>query len=185
MSMDLLLAGDDSPVRWRGPSQDSFLWRGTLETNALREFLADADWGELDYLLLDTPPGPERITMVRDVLPELGGLVVVTIPSDLSHFIVSKSVALARELSVPIVGYVENMAGYVCPHCGELGRLFESGEGSLPGVARLGRVPFDPTLGGETDAGRPGVLGRPSSAAANALREVAESVRAFFEDGAR
>lgn len=181
MSMDLLLAGEETPVNWAGPSSESFVWRGTLEANTLREFLGDTEWGDLDYLILDLPPGTERIVPVRDLLPNLGGVVVVTVPSDLSRFIVRKSLTMSRELDIPIVGYVENMAGYLCPRCGELGELFGSEETGFDGVPRLAAVPFDPELGRETDAGRPYVVGRGDSEAGRAIRAISLAVRTFFE----
>jgi ATP-binding protein involved in chromosome partitioning len=180
MSMDLLLASEEAPVSWGGPQRESSLWRGTLEANALREFLSDTAWGELDYLILDLPPGTDRIVPVHDLLPDLGGVVVVTLPSDLSRFIVRKSLAAARELGIPIIGYVENMAGYICPHCGRRGPLFDSDGSGFESVPRLADVPFDWRFGSETDAGRPDVLGRPDSPGGRATREIAERVKSFF-----
>ena len=126
ISMDLLLAEDDAPVLWNAHSQkDAFTWRSTMEVGALREFIADTEWGELDYLLLDLPPGTDRLPNVAELIPNLGGVVVVTIPSEVSQLIVKKSVTMARDiLKVPIIGVVENMAFYVCQHCGEEEPLF-------------------------------------------------------------
>ncbi len=181
MSTALLLAGDETPLEWVGPPQDSFVWRGTLEANILREFLSDTAWGELDYLILDLAPGTDRIAPVHDLLPDLGGVVVVTVPSELSRYIVSKSLTLSRKLGIPIIGYVENMVGYICQHCGQTGRLFESEDVEFDGTRRLARVPFDPGFGRETDAGRPGVLGQPDSEVARAIKTTASMVRTFFE----
>ncbi|MBI4513355.1 MAG: P-loop NTPase [Gemmatimonadetes bacterium] len=182
MSMDLLLASDSAPVEWKGPEAESFVWRGTLEAGALREFLADTDWGALDYLLLDLPPGTDRIEPVHDLLPHLGGVVFVSLASDLSQFVVRKAVHRVRELGIPIVGFVENMAGYACPHCGTVGPLFGA-SAEFDGVPSLGRVPFDPELAALADRGRPFVLERPGSAAAAAFGQAARAVRAFFETG--
>ncbi len=183
MSMDLLLEPGDTPVNWVGPLEGSFVWRGTLEANTFREFLSDTDWGELDYLLLDTAPGADRIVSVHSILPELGGVVLVTLPSELSRFIVKKSLALSQELGIPIIGYVENMAGYVCPDCGAVGPLFEAeGQDGLDGVDRLVRIPFDPFLGRDTDEGRPGALERVDSPAARAFASLADGIQTFFED---
>lgn len=184
MSMDLLLAEDESPVEWGGPTRDRYLWQSTMEANAVREFLTDTLWGRLDYLLIDLPPGTGSLTAVHDVLPGLGGAVAVTLPSALSRFVVGKSLTLARRLGVRLIGYVENMAGYVCPGCGGLGPLFESPDDGFAGVRRLAALPFDPVFGRETDSGRPDVLGRPDSAVAQGLRELTARVRTFFEDEA-
>lgn len=181
MSMGLLLERDDAPLDWVGPSEGSFVWRGLLEVNALSEFLSDTEWGELDYLILDLPPGTDRIAPVHDLLPNLGAAVVVTLPSDLSRFIVRKSLTMSRELGIPIIGYVENMAGYLCPHCGRMGSLFEAEAGSFEGTRRLASVPFDPVFGRNTDAGRPDVIERPDSEVAVAIRAIASAVRTFFE----
>ena len=121
ISMDLLLAEDDAPVLWNAHSQkDAFTWRTTMEVGALREFIADTEWGDLDYLLLDLPPGTDRLPNVAELVPNLDGVIVVTIPSEVSQLIVKKSVTMARDiLQIPIIGVVENMACYVCQHCGE------------------------------------------------------------------
>ena len=155
------------------------MWRGTLEANALREFLADTEWGDLDGLVLDLPPGTDRLEPLHRLLPSLDGLVLVTLGSELSSFVVGKSVRRARELGVPAIGYVENMTGYACPHCGELGPLFGDGEG-FEGLVRLARVPFDPELSRLADLGRPYVLERPDAPAARAIFDAARAVRSFL-----
>ncbi|HEU5323405.1 MAG TPA: P-loop NTPase, partial [Methylomirabilota bacterium] len=91
MSMDLLLPSDASPLTWQSPTQDeAHTWRGAMEANALREFLADTAWGALDVLVLDLPPGTDRLATVVSLVPGLGGTILVTIPSDLSQLIVKK-----------------------------------------------------------------------------------------------
>lgn len=182
MSMDLLLAGDERPVDWKGPRHDTFLWRGTLEANALREFLSDTLWGTLDFLVLDLPPGADRIAPVHDLLPDLGGVVLVTLPSALSRFVVRKSLTAVLAAGVPVIGYVENMVGYICPDCGARGPLFESDGAGFEGVPRLAEVPFDSRFGGATDAGSPDVLDRPEAPASRAIREIADRIRSFFGD---
>lgn len=180
MSMDLLLAGADVPVRWAGPATGSFAWRGTLEANTLREFLSDTAWGELDYLILDLPPGTDRVVPIHELMPGLGGAVAVTTPSDLSRYIVRKSLTMVRELGIPVVGYVNNMSGYSCPHCGNVGPLFESHGPEFERIPRLVDIPFDPIFGYDTDSGRPGALQRPDSAGARAVSLLADRVRSFF-----
>jgi ATP-binding protein involved in chromosome partitioning len=183
MSMDLLLAADDAPVTWAGPESESFVWRGTLEAGTLREFLADTDWGELDLLLFDLAPGTDRVEPLRAWVPGLSGAVVVTVASGLARFVVGKSLRRLAELGVPCLGVVENMAAYVCPHCGGEGPLFGP-DAAFAGVPALGRVPFDPACTAEADAGRPPVLVRPDGPVGRALRGVAAALRARLEPGA-
>ena len=185
ISMDLLLAEDDAPVLWNAHTQkDAFTWRSTMEVSALREFIADTEWGELDYLLLDLPPGTDRLPNVVELIPDLGGVVVVTIPSEVSQLIVKKSVTMARDiLKVPIIGVVENMASYICQHCGEQEPLFSTDETLDPAFQQviLGSVPFDPRLARSGDDGTLYLDEYPDAPASEALLQVAEKVQAFFE----
>jgi ATP-binding protein involved in chromosome partitioning len=178
LSMDLLLPSDETPVVWEAPTQaEAHTWRGTMEATALREFLTDTAWGTLDLLLLDLPPGADRLPTVAGLVPDLSGAVVVTIPSEVSHLVVKKSVTLAREAGVPLLGLVENMAGYVCLECGALGGLFEGPGGERTAtelrIPFLGRVPFDPRLARAADRGRPFVLEQADSLAGRALHDIA------------
>lgn len=147
MSMGLLLE-TDAPLAWREPGSESFVWRGAQERGALREFLADVIWDGLDLLLVDLPPGTQRLIDLHELLPKLDGLLVVTIPSVASEEAVARSIGLARQRDLPILGIVENMAGYACPSCGETGALFPGDAGrrlaERHDVPRLWRVPFDP-----------------------------------------
>lgn len=185
ISMDLLLAEDDAPVLWNAHTQkDAFTWRSTMEVGALREFVADTEWGTLDYLLLDLPPGTDRLPNVAELIPDLGGVVVVTIPSEVSQLIVKKSVTMARDiLKVPIIGVVENMAFYVCQHCGEQEPLFSTDEtlDTAFQQALLGSVPFDPRLARSGDSGTLYLDEYPDTLASEVLMEVAEKVQTFFE----
>jgi len=178
LSMDLLLASDETPVTWDATTQaEAYTWRGTMEANALREFLADTDWGALDLLLLDLPPGADRLPTVAGLVPDFTGAVVVTVPSEVSHLVVKKSITLARDTGARVLGLVENMAGYVCVQCGSLGTLFEGPGGERTatqcGIPFLGRVPFDPRLAAAADRGRAFVLEHAESLAGRALREIA------------
>lgn len=185
ISMDLLLAEDDAPVLWNAHTQkDAFTWRNTMEVGALREFIADTEWGNLDYLLLDLPPGTDRLPNVVELIPNLGGVVVVTIPSEVSQLIVKKSVTMARDiLKVPIIGVVENMAFYVCQHCGEEEPLFSVDE-TLDKTFQqsiLNSIPFDPKLARCNDDGTPYINKYPDALASQALMQVAEKIQAFFQ----
>ena len=160
MSMDLLLPHDETPVTWQATTQtDAYVWRSSMEGTALREFLSDTIWGALDCLFLDLPPGTDRIAALGDILPGLTGIILVTIPSEVSHLVVRKSLALARNLKIPMLGLIENMAGYDCQYCQTVGELFKPGQG--PQLARdfgirfLGELPFDPRLARSGDSGIP------------------------------
>jgi ATP-binding protein involved in chromosome partitioning len=172
MSMDLLLADDATPLTWDAPSQaEAHTWRGTMEANALREFLADTGWGALDALLIDLPPGTDRLATIAGLLPALAGTVIVTIPSDVSHLIVRKSITVARQSKAPVLGLVENMTGMFPGPGGEaLAR-----EADIP---FLGQVPFDPALAAAADRGEPYVAAAPDTPAARALTAIAARVRA-------
>jgi ATP-binding protein involved in chromosome partitioning len=186
MSMDLLLPGDAVPLTWAATTEaESHTWRGTMEANALREFLADSAWGDLDILLLDLPPGTDRLVTVAGLVPTLHGTVLVTIPSEVSHLIVKKSITVARRSGAPVLGLVENMAGYACPDCGAINALFGGpGGGALAaefGIPFLGAVPFDPRLAAAADHGQAFVAIESGSPAARALLAIAQRLRAALE----
>jgi ATP-binding protein involved in chromosome partitioning len=172
MSMDLLLPTDATPLTWEAPTQDeAHTWRGAMEANALREFLADTAWGELDALLLDLPPGTDRLATVTGLLPTLAGTVIVTIPSDVSHLVVRKSITVAAQARAPVLGLVENMAGvFPGPAGADLARE--------AGIAFLGSVPFDRELALAADRGEAFVTAAPERDSARALVRVARAVRA-------
>jgi ATP-binding protein involved in chromosome partitioning len=175
MSMDLLLPGDATPLTWDAPSQEeSYTWRGTMEANALREFLADTRWGALDALVIDLPPGTDRLATITALVPELAGTIVVTLPSDVSHLVVRKSITVAQGVRAPVLGLVENMAG-----------LFPGPDAAVlaaeTGIPFLGRVPFDPALSAAADRGEPFVTAAPRSDAARALTDIAARIRVALD----
>ena len=172
MSMDLLPPSDAAPLVWEAPTQaESHTWRGAMEANALREFLADTAWGALDILLLDLPPGTDRLVTVASLLPVLSGTIVVTIPSDVSHLVVRKSITIAAQTKAPVLGLVENMTGlFPGPSGAELARE--------AGIPFLGAVPFDPALAAAADLGEPLVATTPNCEASRALAAIAAAVAA-------
>jgi ATP-binding protein involved in chromosome partitioning len=171
MSMDLLLADDATPLTWDAPVQDeAHTWRGTVEANAIREFLADTNWGTLDALVLDLPPGTDRLLTIASLVPTLAGTVVVTIPSDVSHLVVRKSITVAAQTKSPVLGLVENMAGlFPGP---DAARLAADG-----GIPYLGSVPFDRELAAAADRGEALVATAPERESARALQLIARSIR--------
>ena len=178
MSMDLLLPTDDAPLTWEAPSQEeAHTWRGAMEANALREFLADTVWGALDALVIDLPPGTDRLATVAAIVPKLSGTVIVTIPSEVSHLVVRKSITVAARTGAPILGLVENMTG-----------LFPATDAAAlaasTGIPFLGSVPFDPALALAADRGDPFVASAPDHDAARALTQIASEVRRTLESTA-
>jgi ATP-binding protein involved in chromosome partitioning len=171
MSMDLLLPSDAAPLTWDAPVQDeAHTWRGTVEANALREFLADTRWGALDLLLLDLPPGTDRLSTIASLVPALSGIVVVTIPSDVSHLVVRRSITVAAGTRAPVLGLVENMSGlFAGPDAATLA--------ADAGIPFLGSVPFDRALALAGDQGEPFVATAPEHPAAAALRRIAGDIR--------
>lgn len=182
ISMELLQGAQDTPLRWRDPGADTFIWQSTMETTALREFLSDVAWGELDYLLVDVPPGTDKIARLLELVPGLPVALVVTTPSDMSRSVVARSLRMLAEAEVPVVALVANMTEYHCPGCGELHPLFP-GDGAQE-LARTSQipiwasVPFDPRLARETDSGRPWVLEEPEGQVAGAFLELARQLAA-------
>ena len=147
MSTDLLLA-DGAPLAWHGPATDRFVYRSLLETGALREFLGDVVWGSLAVLIVDMPPDSDRIEDLVELVPDLAGVVAVTIPSDEARRSVRRALHCAREAGAPLLGLIENMSGYRCADCGTVGPLFEGGAGDALtrefDIPLLFRVPFTP-----------------------------------------
>lgn len=146
-SMDLLLR-DGEPLQWRQPTGERFIWRGTLETGAVREFLSDVAWGRLHVLLVDLPPGTGQVTDLVELVPELTGLLAVTIPSEESRRSVERAVRSAVDAGTTVLGVIENMSGYACDRCGVTQPLFGGDAGALLAaefeVPLLGRIPFLP-----------------------------------------
>jgi len=186
MSMDLLLPHDDTPVMWQAMTQtDAYVWRSSMEATALREFLSDTIWGNLDCLFLDLPPGTDRIATVADILPALTGMILITIPAEVSHLVVRKSLALTRDLKVPVLGLIENMTGYSCQNCQTIGDLFGPGEGRR--LARdfsirfLGELPFDPRLARAGDSGIPFVAVHRKTATGLVFQSIARELLAAMK----
>ena len=179
MSM-AFLTGADRALTWREPADAGFVWRGAQERGALREFLSDVAWGALDILLVDLPPGTQRLAELHALVPGLAGVVAVTIPSAASRDAVARSLDLARRRGLPVAGIVENQSGVRCDACGALAPLHAGGAGAELadrfGVPLLARLPFDPALGAAADEGRleEWLAG---DGAADALREVIDVLR--------
>ena len=171
MSMAFLLPDKDAPVMWRGP----------VKMGAIKQFIEDVNWGSLDYLVVDMPPGTgdEALSIVQ-LIPKADGMVIVTTPQDVALLDSRKSLVFGAETHIPIIGIVENMSGFVCPHCGEVTNIFKSGGGEDTArdmnVQFLGRVPIEPGIVDAGDSGLPVVLKYPESASAKAFGEIVDKI---------
>jgi ATP-binding protein involved in chromosome partitioning len=174
MSLGFLM-DPDQPVIWRGP----------MVMKALQQFIEDVDWGTLDYLVVDLPPGTgdAQLTMTQQV--PLDGAVIVTTPQDVALIDARKGLAMFQKVNVPVLGVIENMSAFVCPHCGARSEIFKHGGGKRTaeqlGVPFLGDIPIDPEIVVGGDAGTPIVASHPDSAAAEAFVAIAQAIRSQVE----
>ncbi|MEO6445145.1 MAG: Mrp/NBP35 family ATP-binding protein [Gemmatimonadaceae bacterium] len=152
MSSAFLLE-DGQPLTWREHPGERFVWRGVLEAGALREFLGDVEWGALDLLLVDLPPGADRLSDLAELYPLLAGAIAVTIPSAESHASVRRAMLAAQRAGVPLLGVIENMSGYACDGCATTRPLFAGNAGvelaEEFAVPLLARIPFRAGAGDE------------------------------------
>ncbi|MGC9068739.1 MAG: Mrp/NBP35 family ATP-binding protein [Thermoprotei archaeon] len=176
ISIAFLLPTYDTPVVWRGP----------LKAKAIQEFVKNLDWGDLDYLLVDLPPGTgDEPLSVAQELRRPSGAIIVTIPSEVSQIVVEKAVNFAFSLKIPVIGIVENMSGFTCPESGKTYKIF--GEGGGERIAKrmkvpfLGKIPLDPRITEASDKGRPFALSYPNTPASKALYEIAQKIKQFLE----
>ncbi len=171
-----LFLGEGRPLEWREPGAEGFVWRGVQERGTLREFLSDVAWGERDLLVVDLPPGAQRLLELAGLAPDLEGAVAVTLPSGASRASVERALALCEGRGIRVLGIVENMAGYACPGCSELSPLFPGDAGRALatrfGVPLLGRLPFDPGAAERAEAGDP--AGLLETAAGRGLRALTD-----------
>jgi ATP-binding protein involved in chromosome partitioning len=149
--------------------------------SAIRQFLGEVNWGTLDYLLVDLPPGTgDESLSIMQLLPEMDGVVIVTIPSEVSQSVVKKAITFARKMDIPIFGLVENMGSMVCPHCGQIIEVFGGDGGARVaeemGVELLGSIPMDPRISADSDEGTPFIVRHPDSLAAKAFNRIVEKI---------
>lgn len=159
------------------------VWRGPLKIKALKQMLSDVEWGELDYMVIDLPPGTsdEPLSIAQEI-PDADGALVVATPQEVALLDVRKSIAFANAVKLRILGIVENMSGMVCPHCGHTIDVFKTGGAEAAakelGLPFLGRIPLDPRIVIGGDAGRPFVVEHPASDATKAFRDVVKNLKA-------
>jgi Mrp family chromosome partitioning ATPase len=172
MSMGFLISDKDAPVIWRGP----------VKMGAIRQFIGDVHWGNLDYLIIDLPPGTgDEPLSIFQLIPDCDGVVIVTTPQDVALLDSRKAVNFARTLNMPVIGIIENMSGFICPHCGESTPLFKVGGGENAaremGVPFLGKIPIDSEIVKSGDDGKPFVSY--NSESAKVFREIATKIEHF------
>jgi len=183
VSVGYLLDSKDTPVIWRGP----------MKHGVINQFLKDVNWGELDFLVVDLPPGTgDEPLSIAQLIKNTEGVeaplaVVVTTPQDVALLDSRKSIGFARALGLEVLGVIENMSGFKCPHCGEPIDLFKTGGGEKAakdlGVKFLGSVPIDPDIVIDTDAGVPFITHKNTSDATSAFRNIVASILEEFKAG--
>jgi Mrp family chromosome partitioning ATPase len=176
VSMDFLLPSDESPVIWRGP----------LKMKAISQFLSDIAWGELEFLFIDLPPGTgDEPLSIMQLIPEMDGVIIVTIASEVSQIVVKKAVTFSRQLGIPIIGVIENMSGFVCPKCGTDIDIFKVGGGKKIAddlsVPFLGRIPIDPEICRDSDNGVAFIIEHVDSPATKAFTEIVKKIEHFLK----
>lgn len=170
VSIESLLQDKDSPVIWRGP----------IKLQAIRSFLADIEWGELDYLIADSPPGTgdEPLTIAQEINDAKA--IIVTTPQEISLQDIRKSINFCWHVKMDVFGIIENMSGFICPHCGSRIDLFKTGGGERTAhqmkVPFLGRIPFDTQIVEATDKGLPYLVNDKNSGAGKAFDEIVKGI---------
>jgi ATP-binding protein involved in chromosome partitioning len=175
VSMGLLLEHDDQPVVWRGP----------LKYNVIKEFLQNVMWGQLDYLVIDAPPGTgDEPLSVGQLIKERASAIIVTTPQQVSTIDVAKCITFCKQLQLPVAGIIENMSGFICPHCGKEVDIFMKGGGKelaqRMNVPFLGAVPLDPDIVKSGDSGMPYVLSYSTSETAKRFDEIVDKITAVY-----
>ncbi len=167
------------------PEDTAVVWRGPMVHTAIQQFFRDVLWGELDYLLIDLPPGTGDAQLTLAQLVPLRGAITVTTPQDVALYDVRKGVMMFQKVNVPLLGLVENMSHFVCGHCGHRTEIFSYGGGERAaekmGIPFLGRIPIDPAIRSGGDTGNPIVVADPASPQAAAFRQIAEKLRQSVE----
>jgi ATP-binding protein involved in chromosome partitioning len=164
------------------PEGQPIVWRGPLVGGAIQQFLRDVEWGDLDYLVIDLPPGTSDAQLTLAQAVPISGTVLVTTPQEVALADVAKALAMLKRMSVPVIGVIENMTGFVCSHCGEVTEIFGRGGGERfaqqHGLEYLGGIPLDVTVRQGGDVGVPAVAQREPGPAAEALHHLAQIVAA-------
>jgi Mrp family chromosome partitioning ATPase len=170
ISMAMILESSDQPVIWRGP----------IKSVAIRQFLGDVKWGELDYLIIDSPPGTgDELISICQSIKNMDGVIIVTTPQDVAILDATKAIVFAKKLNVPVIGIIENMSGFICPYCKKEVNLFGKGGGEKVakdmGIPFLGRILFELEIVSSGDTGKPFILFKNLRATEN-MNEIAKKI---------
>jgi Mrp family chromosome partitioning ATPase len=176
-SISFLMQDRNAPVIWRGP----------MKINAINEFLGDIEWGDLDYLIIDLPPGTgDEALSIAQTIPG-SGAVIVTTPQDVALLDSRRSARFARSLEMNVLGIIENMSGLTCPHCGKKIDLFKKGGGEMAakelGIPFIGKIPIDPDIVTGSDSGDPFIVRE--SGLKNSFSDIIEKIRNSCENGVK
>ncbi|XP_069839771.1 cytosolic Fe-S cluster assembly factor NUBP1 isoform X2 [Dendropsophus ebraccatus] len=178
MSVGFLLGSPDDAVIWRGPKKNGMI----------KQFLRDVDWGEVDYLIVDTPPGTsdEHLSVIQYLsAAQIDGAVIITTPQEVSLQDVRKEINFCRKVKLPIIGVVENMSGFICPKCKNESQIFPPTTGGAEkmctdlSIPLLGRVPLDPNIGRSCDTGKSFFTEIPDSPATLSYRTIIQKIQEF------
>ena len=172
MSMGFLLPDADSPVIWRGP----------MKMTAIKQLIGDFNWGDLDYLVVDIPPGTgDEPLSITQLIPKCDGVIIVTTPQDVALVSVRKSINFVKKMGLPIIGIIENMSGFKCPHCGKSVDIFKTGGGVKASkdfnIPFLGKVPLDNQIVEAGDSGEPFVLKNKESNTVKAFDIIVKNIK--------
>lgn len=168
------------------PEETAVVWRGPMVHTAIQQFFRDVLWGDLDYLLIDLPPGTGDAQLTLTQLVPLRGAITVTTPQNVALYDVRKGIMMFQKVNVPLLGLIENMSHFVCGHCGEKTEIFSYGGGERAaqamGIPFLGRIPIDPAIRTGGDSGLPIVVGHPDSPQSQAFLDIARKIREEVEE---
>jgi Mrp family chromosome partitioning ATPase len=178
MSIAFLLPKRDDPIIWRGP----------LKANLIRQFIEQTEWGDLDYLVIDSPPGTgDEPLSIAQLIKDIDGAVIVTTPQDVALLDSRKAVNFSRALNIPVLGIIENMSGFVCPHCGTVTDIFRSGGGEKAAkemdVPFLGKIPIEPQIVMASDEGKPYIYFYGRTKTADIFEDIVSKIREKVEKG--
>jgi Mrp family chromosome partitioning ATPase len=174
ISIEYFLPSRDTPV----------IWRGALKHKMIEQFITDIAWGKLDFLIFDLPPGTgdEALSIVQ-LIPKVTGFVIVGTPQEVAMIDVKKAINFAKQLNAPVVGLIENMSGFVCPHCGETTFIFKKGSGEKIskefGIDFLGSIPMEASVVEDGDDGTPMVLSHPESNSSKSFKSIVDRILVY------
>ena len=163
-----------------------FVWRGPMKANVIKQLLENTNWGTLDYLIVDLPPGTgDEALSICQLIPNITGAIIVTTPQDVAILDCKKSVRFIQELKIPIIGLIENMSGFVCPHCQGETNIFKKGGGRKAAeelnISFLGEVPFQPEFVNLGDSGTPFVSSKEKSKSADVFMAIVNKIGEFVK----